>query len=941
MKRRASHWHVLMLVMLCAAASSSIAWQGEPPVKPDVLPPTPAPDGPTVVAPRPKDDASATPILSGAYELPDLAPAVQKLLGEPYLTDAERRSLRVRHGQWTREDLADANDVDAAARAALTAGEYDDPSLTNEKTSSLLRARGEMVRGQYALAADRLALLCDDPKTASLLAIRLRAEALEAQGKVGEADTSLEPLVARMKELAHAESWADADEVAEGVRGLMLRAKWRGTEQEGGSDYKAMLGLLSRAREQVDKLNWNVALAEAELLVDKDNYPDAAAALATAVTLNPRSAEAWAMLGRMSVGGFDIERAEQIAARLDENVADFARLRGKTVPPPTSFDGAKVLASARLRQKDTDAAAALLDPWVARYPANTAVLADRAAVAAAMFNFADVDARLKAMDALAPNEPLGYYEVGRALAEARQYEEAARYLGEAASRSPHWGAPVVELGLLEVQSGRNEQALAALERAAKLDPFNVRVSNSLKLITDLKDFATEESAHFIVRYHPGVDQVLAKEMPPILERIYARVTGSGPGGIRHEPAGRTVIELMPDHHWFSVRITGMPKLHTIAAATGPLVAMEAPRDGPGHLVGPYDWPRVVQHEYTHTVTLSRTKNRLPHWFTEAAAVYLEDSPRDWSTVQLLAHTVDENELFNLDDINIGFVRPKRPQDRQLAYAQGHWMYQYIVERFGPEAPLKLMDAYAAGTREEQAYPSILGLSRAQFLTDFTAYARGQLVAWGMDLPKDVPSVQDLLAKHNTLVTSQGGEPANEPTREMIDEWLKDFPKHPDLLKAAVTMRLKESGDEVTADLVPWLERYAEARPPDPLPHKLLARYYLDGKGIAAGLGRDAAIPHLKFLDQREQHSSTYAMELSKLLLGRGDGEGAAAAAARAVAISPYDASVREFAAAIAIQRKDLARAEEHIRALIVLEPDRAIHKQRLEALLKLGASAPK
>lgn len=262
------------------------------------------------------------------------------------------------------------------------------------------------------------------------------------------------------------------------------------------------------------------------------------------------------------------------------------------------------------------------------------------------------------------------------------------------------------------------------------------------------------------------------------------------------------------------------------------------------------------------------------------------------------------------------------------------MYQYIVEKFGAEAPLKLMDAYAAGTKEEQAFGSILGVTRDQFLKEFTVWAKAQLVSWGMVLAEGTPSVQNLLTQHNTLVTSQGGEAADEPTQEMVDQWLEKYPNHPDLLRAAVDFRLKASGDVVTEDLVPWLERYAAARPPDPMPHKLLAKYYLDGKGS----GREAAIPHLRFLDQREQHSPTYAMELARLLLAKGDAEGASAMASRAVAIAPYDASVREFAATIAMQRKDLYEAERHIRALIELEPDREIHKQRLEALLKIKAA---
>jgi predicted Zn-dependent protease len=61
-----------------------------------------------------------------------------------------------------------------------------------------------------------------------------------------------------------------------------------------------------------------------------------------------------------------------------------------------------------------------------------------------------------------------------------------------------------------------------------------------------------------------------------------------------------------------------------------------------------------------------------------------------------------------------------------------------------------------------------------------------------------------------------------------------------------------------------------------------------------------------------------------------------AKAARATQSAPYNASYRELAAAPAIKAKDYKVAERHIRALIALEPDRPLHQQRLEALLKMA-----
>ncbi|MFM8699515.1 MAG: hypothetical protein ACKOF7_12850, partial [Phycisphaerales bacterium] len=82
-----------------------------------------------------------------------------------------------------------------------------------------------------------------------------------------------------------------------------------------------------------------------------------------------------------------------------------------------------------------------------------------------------------------------------------------------------------------------------------------------------------------------------------------------------------------------MRITGMPSVHTMAASTGPLIALEAPREGAPQLhLGRFDWEDVLRHEYVHTVTLDRTRNRIPHWFTEALATRLETKPRSFDAV---------------------------------------------------------------------------------------------------------------------------------------------------------------------------------------------------------------------------------------------------------------------------------------------------------------------
>jgi cellulose synthase operon protein C len=866
---------------------------------------------------------------------PDVSPSVLRLLEAAYLSEEERKDLRIFHGLWQQGDL---DTPQRRAAAALIRGAYGDESLGDPAVAAVDRAEAMLRRGELNEA---IALIEGD---AALRAIRIRAEALEGLGRAKEAGAALEPLVARVEEARTPE------DLVEAVRGLVIRARVLPQDEPAGGDFRRMMTLLGSARENLGRHYWPAPLLEAQILFSKDNRREATQAAMQALTLNPRSADAWALLGRMAVEGFNFEPAEGVAERLNR-MADLA-----------SPDAALILARARLRQNDPDGAVQALRPVLERFPRMRPLLALEAAVAALRFDDEETQRLLAAFDEHSPGSPDALFEVGRALAEARQYEPASRYLAEAAQRAPFRPEPVSELGLLGLQSGHDFQALDALRKAAALDPFNLRVENSLKLVEELVRYAKLESEHFIIRFRPGEDEVLAADMLERLEEMYRRVTGPEAGGIDHHPAVKTTIDIMPNQRWFAVRIVGITRIHTMAAATGQVIAMESPRVGAGHSVGTYDWLRVLRHEFTHTVTLSRTNNRIPHWFTEAAAVYLEDSPRDFNTCKLLAGALEAGQLFDLAQINIAFVRPRRPTDRAQAYAQGHWMYQYIVERWGPRAPLDLMDRYAAGEREESAMRAVLAIEPAQFLEEFKGWAQMQVRSWGMRPAEDQPTIGQILLMEAGGASDQraalqkrldqagadaawavatGSEPG-EPwslrlprlTPSIVERWLERHPEHPDLLEASLKQLLATSDGEATLEMAPLLERYAAARPVDPMPHRHLVRLYMEAEQNDESAVR-AAIPHLEYLDAREQHSPVYAYELARRYQQLGELELAAASAERTTIIAPFEGRYRELAATIALQRREFAAARRHIAALTKLEPTRAVHRQRLEAVERM------
>lgn len=858
---------------------------------------------------QPEDESQEQPEFT-------LHPTVQRLLDAPHTDEETAKDLRVFHGFWTEDDL---DTPERKALAMLIRGDVDHEVFDSEEVAADLRAEAAIRRGEPELA---LKLTENDD---SLRAIHLRTWAYSELAQYDNAARESRRAVDVMLK----ERIETAPELTSGVMALIERARVAGPERSDGTDFRTLQALLTRAKGELDRLYWPATLAEAKLLYDKDERVAANEALVQVLRLNPQCAEAWHLLGMLAVDSFDFDRARMISDRLDE-------LEMTQSPPwvdplsgrlPHSVLGAQVLAKARIRQGDSDDAVHIVEEAIVGDANNRDLYAMLIAAEASRFDFDRAKELLNELDLKSPGTEKGYLLAGWALAERRQYAEAAQMLEEAMRRAPNMPEPAIELGLLELQSGRDLNALTALRRVAELDPFNARAANSLRLLEELVGYNTFESEHFVVRYKPGIDEILAREMTGPLELAHARICGKANGGIDHEPAQKTVIELMPDHAWFAVRIAGMPELHTIAASTGPVIAMEVPREGPGHKVGHYDWRRVISHEYVHTVTLSRTKNRLPHWFTEAAAQYLEDAPRDEQTCRLLAVKLQTDELFAMDEINIKFTRPETPTDRQQAYAQGHWMYEYMVERFGDDAPLRLMDAYAEGRTELEAMPSELGVTPEQFLEEFKVWARSEAEAWGVIMPEGSITIAELIEQDKI---------EGVPSPDDFARWASELSGHAEITEIAAQLAMDEAGAP-NEGVVPMLIAWAEAVPVAEQPHRLLARYYLD-RGTAEG--EDLALVHLEFLDARAQYTPAYAAALAKRYAEIGEKEKAVAKAERAVSIAPYDADQRELAARVTLVAGQLADAERHLDALTKIEPDIKQHATRLERVRELLAKQP-
>lgn len=866
--------------------------------------------------------------------IPDRTPLdelVTTALREPFLTDEERRAMRVFHGVWDEHDLTTP---EARATVALNAWDLNHPSLLDNRTPVELRARARLLAGDLE---ESLALL---EGIESISAHVLRAEALLALGREDAAVDEAHAAVQWMQRI----DVERAEDLTASVQAMYLLTR---LEAQPSARVHDMIEDLSRAHQLIDRLYWPARLVEGRILRDKHNRRQAVEAFHEVIGLNPRCAEAWYGLGLIALRSFDFDSAAAAAERL------------RRIHPEHPL-AVLLLAEKRIVEDDPEEAIELLDVLLHHRPRFLPGLAMLAAARGTAFDWDGMQRALDQYEAVSPGSAEPYQLAGLHLSRKRQYERATTLLEEAIQRAPAWSAPRTELGLLAMQAGRDHDATAILRQASSMDPFNKRAANSLFLIEELLTYAHVQTEHFDVRYRPGIDEALVSLVLERFDDIYETVTTY----FEHEPAQRTLIELMPDHSRFAVRITGQPDIYTYAACTGPIVAMEVPREGArGEHTGLYDLPRVLRHEFTHAVTLDQTQNRIPHWLTEGAAVEMELAPRTYSWCRLLATAYHNDDLFTLDEINWGFIRPRRRNDRAKAYAQSQWMLQFMEQRYGRAAIVRVLEQFRDGVPQDEAVAIAFGVPPEAFMATFLEWAGDEVDAWGMAPLPSMTTLTDEIRLADTelaammvasrkarldvvarTIVRRAGHPSSLRHRpfvaadwpdlvrppvtvsdEQLAAWRGRFPEHPDLLELELRRRIDRS-ETIDPPLAALLRQYALLRPVDPFPHKKLARYHLD-----AGQPQ-AAIEHLEYLDVRTDDSPVYAVELARIYRVAGDRNRALDKITRALTIDPYDAATRELASAIAIESRRLDIARQHLVALSLIEPDRQQHHTRLQRL---------
>jgi tetratricopeptide (TPR) repeat protein len=648
---------------------------------------------------------------------------------------------------------------------------------------------------------------------------------------------------------------------------------------------------------------WQAENLAGRMLLEKHNRADALDAFDKALKINPKAAEALVGKGLVALQRYDLKEAERHA--------DLA-LKANPKHP----EALRLKADVMLAGGDLAAAERLLTAARAINPRDESVLARLAACYHLMRKPAEFAAVLKEVESFDAKPGVFYAELAEVLEDRKRYPEAEGYYRKASELRPMLPGPRAGLGLLCLRVGKEGEAKAILEAAFKADPFHVRVSNSLKVLRHLETYATTETPHYVVRFDPKTDRVLAAFLADYLEEVHADLKRQ----FGYEPPGKTLIEVFSTHEMFSGRVVSLPDLHTVGACSGRVVAMASPRAAGVPKL--FNWGRVIRHELTHVFNLDQTDYHVPHWLTEGLAVRNEGGERPVAWTAILRERVRSGELLDLDTITLAFVRPRGPDEWTLAYCQSHLYVEYITKNHGEAAIGKLLDSYRDGVDTAAVLKAVCGVEKVDFERGYRGYVEQVAKAGGgaARRPEKPMTLAELEAAHQKdpadpdVMARLANEYArrNKPAeaRKLVDAALEKERGHP--LASVVKARLlSRAGD--AAGAVAVLEEAAKADPDEPRVLLALGRAHLDGKDLekaAAAFERGRKTAPLE---------ADWLTELARIYAALGKKDELASVLGELVARDPDDLPARLRLARVLLEGGKPADAERAARDALFID----------------------
>ena len=500
-----------------------------------------------VADPAPPDQAAARKLLlSGKY-----AEA-----GELYAKLAARQPVVAAIGQA--RALAAVGKLDEAKKIlAAAAKEHDSVGELHAELAILALAAGDLKEASAeANAAIRLI-----PDGAGQAAARwVLAELDRRAGRLDEATSGYKwfvDLYNREDEIK------DPDALHYVGLGAAQYARWKRLSDQ----FNFLVNELYPDLLKLEPAFWQAHYEAGRLYAEKFNEADAAHEFKAALALNPQAAEVHAALASLALENYDLAAAQaELQRALEINPRLLWAHQLEADVDLANFESAKAIEHLQAAIKLDPTNESTLGRLGAAYVALDGIPIDAAGKPQqADSRFAHLVAEVTARN---PHCGEFYAALGAGLDRLQRYPDAVGFYRAAIERMPQLVGPRGELGLVYMRLGEEVAADKVLHEAFDIDPFNVRVSNTLKVLEVLSDYSIIETEHFVIKFDRAHDALLAKCAAKFLEeQVYPPLVKK----LGYKPQGKSLFEIFSrarntdGHGWFSARMVGLPYIGTVGA----------------------------------------------------------------------------------------------------------------------------------------------------------------------------------------------------------------------------------------------------------------------------------------------------------------------------------------------------------------------------------------
>ncbi len=318
-----------------------------------------------------------------------------------------------------------------------------------------------------------------------------------------------------------------------------------------------------------------------------------------------------------------------------------------------------------------------------------------------------------------------YNTIAGACERKRQFPQAHKFYKKAIELDPVGWRGYYGAGMALVRRGEDVEGKKLLEKAFKLNKYNLFCRNMLVVLDKLVPpegytgkFDSLKTEHFVI-FAPKKDSAfLLPYYARCLEETYARLHKK----YAFTPENPTVVEVFSNHSSFSARTTGLPQIGADGACFGKLITLDSARVWQAGTVPKFNWATVAEHELMHVFSLQLTNYRIPRWLTEGLSVYEEQVPRI-ELDRLFAGAARNNRLIKVAELNRQMTRPTARMNPLLAYYQARRIVEFIYAKHGFEGMKKLLDECKAGHKIETCIKNALGCTMEEFEKQVLAHQK--------------------------------------------------------------------------------------------------------------------------------------------------------------------------------------------------------------------------